>query len=419
MLHAGYENCLKIVTLLVPNFSATIERKSILVKAIQHWDSEEMILCLSDMFESFEFAFELSLEMNRFELTRFFIENSGIDLNKPLSNRHLNAFQFACSVGNFPIVKYLVNQRKISIVDDEQRSWTGALNVAILNGHFEVVEFVLRKGRKQNLKMTGIQIKKLKSFVEKEYDNLTLFKILVEYGKVDLRKDIFFHGILARAYDTELIRYLIDHGADVNGVRFGSTAMSLSCACGNLEALNLLIERGAKADIGEKYPLFSASQLDIIQCLVEKANVDLNVRNYLGQTILHLISKVEIFQYLIGKGANPNLKDDDGDSVLHAVCQSRASESLKLLKFLIEEMKMNPKNRNYRGDTPVHVARRERNYAAIEYFMQKFPKSSKWKNYQGKVPKDVEGSDSYYKGFTRRLSRWKIFKFHFRSFFSR
>lgn len=59
---------------------------------------------------------------------------------------------------------------------------------------------------------------------------------------------------------------------------------------------------------------------ELVKHLLENGNQNLNTRDKLGRTLLHYSacrSKVEIVQLLLEKGANPYLKDKNGNTPLH------------------------------------------------------------------------------------------------------
>ena len=50
---------------------------------------------------------------------------------------------------------------------------------------------------------------------------------------------------------------------------------------------------------------------------------------------------------------DPNVKNKDGDTPLHAACRNERSEQVKLL---VRDERCNPHEKNSRGDTALHVA---------------------------------------------------------------
>ena len=54
---------------------------------------------------------------------------------------------------------------------------------------------------------------------------------------------------------------------------------------------------------------------------------------------------------------DPNAKNNDGDTPLHAACRSGSSKQVKLL---VRDERCNPHEKNSRGDTALHIACRRR-----------------------------------------------------------
>lgn len=85
----------------------------------------------------------------------------------------------------------------------------------------------------------------------------------------------------------EMVRLLLDHGADVNATDSdGETALYLAALEGNTEVANLLLEKGANVNARDKNgvtvlprlcSLNSNDYLDMIKLLLEKG-VDVNIR---------------------------------------------------------------------------------------------------------------------------------------------
>ena len=71
---------------------------------------------------------------------------------------------------------------------------------------------------------------------------------------------------------------------------------------------------------------------EITKYLILKG-ADLNIQNGQGETILHMVlsESEEITKYLIEKGADVNVKNRNGETVLHRAIQNNHYEIVKLL----------------------------------------------------------------------------------------
>ena len=99
---------------------------------------------------------------------------------------------------------------------------------------------------------------------------------------------------------TEIVKILLEHGANVNAVLLEevihNTPLHKAAQYGHLEIMKLLLENGAdiNANIEGYTPLFFAA--------------------------MHGTS-MEVIEYLLKCGANPNLTDDSGNTLLHQICE--------------------------------------------------------------------------------------------------
>jgi len=146
-------------------------------------------------------------------------------------------------------------------------------------------------------------------------------------------------------------------GVDVNAQSSGGwTPLFTAINKQNLEMVKLLIEHGANVnykmkDVGHN-ALFIASQQNnkgIIQLLLEKG-LDINQQNKFGETPLFWATNwvdsqrkdhIEIVKFLIKNGANVNIENNSGDSVLSQICKIpyfvvTDPRKLALIKVLLE-----------------------------------------------------------------------------------
>ena len=88
---------------------------------------------------------------------------------------------------------------------------------------------------------------------------------------------------------------------------------------------------------------------------------ELNELNESFQTPLHFVfnkvdndtSRLELIKYLVGKNADVNLKDNNGNTPLHLACLNNAD--IEIIKYLFENgSDLNSKDNN--GNTPLHLA---------------------------------------------------------------
>ncbi|XP_018569762.1 uncharacterized protein LOC108909819 [Anoplophora glabripennis] len=126
----------------------------------------------------------------------------------------------------------------------------------------------------------------------------------------------------------DTVRYLVEHGTGVNVKdNDGKTSLHLAAEYGRLDIVKYLIAQGAHLNDGTndgKTVLHLAAKhqkWDAVKCLVEHG-VNINVKDYDGNTILHLAAdcdKLDVVKYVVEHGANINVRANDGSAALHLV----------------------------------------------------------------------------------------------------
>jgi ankyrin repeat protein len=136
----------------------------------------------------------------------------------------------------------------------------------------------------------------------------------------------------------EVVRMLLDHGANVNGHMEGTTpALSLACACGHMETVQMLLDHGADVNArDEKFgtALGIATYYDheeVVKTLLDQgADVNTHVGNHGSAVRLACRSfsghiNQGLVQLLLDNGADPNPLEGEQDN---AIC---AAEVVKML----------------------------------------------------------------------------------------
>jgi ankyrin repeat protein len=196
-------------------------------------------------------------------------------------------------------------------------------------------------------------------------------------------------AMLTRRMD--IIRLLIDSGADVNFNNDDETPLVFAVGIGNVEIAALLLEKGASLKEPEKNkektgplalaifsmhdamikllvkkgidlrcegsdmpPLFAAAyreNIKMIDFLLSKG-VDINIKDDQGKNILNgsVVISPAIRRYLISKGANINQTDSDGDAEMFIAAENG---NIPMLKYLISQ-KANLNIRDKEGKTALH-----------------------------------------------------------------
>ena len=142
----------------------------------------------------------------------------------------------------------------------------------------------------------------------------------------------------------DLVRYLVERGADINGIGYGdNTPLMAAANQGNPQAVKLLLNVGADPNLASpvtgETPLHASTahayqegMLDCVRLLLSaganpnvKAKAGMPTDRYyrdtrlVGETPLHLAAAYgdeAMIRCLLGAGADPSVRDDRGDSAL-------------------------------------------------------------------------------------------------------
>jgi ankyrin repeat protein len=130
--------------------------------------------------------------------------------------------------------------------------------------------------------------------------------------------------------------FLLDHGANVNlADKKGETALMRATVAGRTHLAELLLAKGADIDARDKRGWtalmwgcrFPKGSEDVLDLLIKKG-ADLNARSVSGSTALYRAafgakeygSGVKLMESLLKRGADPNIADKGGKTLLMALC---------------------------------------------------------------------------------------------------
>ena len=144
----------------------------------------------------------------------------------------------------------------------------------------------------------------------------------------------------------DLINFLLEHGADVNSTTKNgySALLGTSMSTGvNFDVVDTLIKHGAdvnaKSFVQQWSPLLLASanafpEESVIKRLVE-AGARIDDSNVYGETPLWFLAQfadVDLVEYLLKNGANPNLKTQDGSFIINMAASVTGARHVERLK---------------------------------------------------------------------------------------
>jgi len=141
--------------------------------------------------------------------------------------------------------------------------------------------------------------------------------------------------------ELESAKYLLKKGADINEVdKSGNTVLNTITVWNRIDLATFLIENGAdvnKSDNLGNTPLYEAcvhSSLEMVKLLLD-SGADVNFTNTYGQSPLMVCNNIKVADLLIENGANEDLEDIDGETVMsYAVNNNEFTFYLSLPPFL-------------------------------------------------------------------------------------
>ncbi|UCE40399.1 MAG: ankyrin repeat domain-containing protein [Candidatus Aminicenantes bacterium] len=179
----------------------------------------------------------------------------------------------------------------------------------------------------------------------------------------------------AQTGQIEIVKYLLEKGADVNLNRGGATALHMAALYGGkTELITLLLEAGA--DINAKTgdgvtPLNLAvigKQKDIAELLLDKGG-EMNLENQNFTQLLYISASCgikRIADIALKKEVDFLFRTGNGDTMLHAASEGGMSELARLLL----SKGVNMEAANIYGQTPLHIAARGGYKNIVELFLK-------------------------------------------------
>ncbi|WZP00119.1 ankyrin repeat domain-containing protein [Isosphaeraceae bacterium EP7] len=204
----------------------------------------------------------LAARLGYLEMINLLIDRgANVEAMDDLANRPLRA---AASYGQLESVRLLLDRgADIDATDGNSRS---ALTNAVFEGHREVAEFLRSRGARVGIvESVSLKDEALLEEALKEQDELgwiddrvnaiqtfagslwsaKIVQHLLDHGPINL-DDPWHMAAAAMTGDREILRMLLDRGADVNADHFDMTPLDWAIREGHDEAAAFLEERGAK-----------------------------------------------------------------------------------------------------------------------------------------------------------------------------
>lgn len=225
------------------------------------------------------------------------------------------------------------------------------LEYAVIGGTDELIDWLLKEGADPT-----IYTDEWLSLIDlaASYGHLDTIKILMnnEICKKEFQND---NSLIAAAINgfPDVVKYLVEQGKDINGVRdfhdgrgptMGFTALRAAVQENEIKTVKLLCEMGANVNAEGRYdtPLYSAAaegHLEIVKILISYG-ADVNKAMEYGTTPLQIAcncEQYEVAKYLLEHGADPTVVDNDGVTCLQSARHGGGNR--KLENLILDAMK--------------------------------------------------------------------------------
>ncbi|XP_051481070.1 CARD- and ANK-domain containing inflammasome adapter protein-like [Apus apus] len=311
------------------------------------------------------------------------------ELEKTLKDNDINAqnsssetlLHVAAANGHLTIMEYLITKgAKIDVKDKKGRT---ALHRAAEKGHSDAVKVLLRHGA--YLYSLDTESKTPLNLAAQNNHTHVLKMLLKEEARSHRNQHNFLH-MAALKDESGLANMLLKAGASTDGKdERGQTALSYAVSQGSENTAKVLLEAGGSVDSNVVERAFNSNHPNILKILLEYSRdlpsdikesalfravqqnlhglvaalidrgTDINAYNEMQYTPLLLAcerGKAESAEVLIEKGANFGIKTPASDTALHVAVQAGAASITNLL--LHKGMDVN--STNEADETPLHVA---------------------------------------------------------------
>ncbi len=178
---------------------------------------------------------------------------------------------------------------------------------------------------------------------------------------------------------------------------FGLSSLHYASLGGHEEAVELLLEHGAKLNITSKQgltPLFVAARAgrtEIVEILSELNGINLEGGDALAHSPLSIAvmnGHLRIVVRLLQSGADPHAKNNDGMLPLHIAAQRGHGEVVVALLRVLKKRKGNIDERDKLGNTPLHYATKTGRKELVRELLQAGANSS-LRNRKNETAQDI------------------------------
>ncbi|XP_067669900.1 ankyrin repeat domain-containing protein 50-like [Haliotis asinina] len=260
------------------------------------------------------------------EMVELVISQGMVDINN-LGQYGMTPAMMAAGCQYIEVLKFLVEKEAdLSLTDNDSNN---ILHLACIGGHLEVVKFVLSlnivdihtKGQHQQTPIRMVDIRK----------HRPVFDLLVSKGadlsQVDDKGENILHVACLEGH-LDLVKDIVTNDrVDVNSRgRYGRTPVMKAAEKGHMDVLNLLISKGGDVTLTDEndnnilHVACIGGHVEMVKHIVAAKVADIDSRGQYGRTPVLMAAgagHMVVVETLVRDGADMNLRDDDGNNILH------------------------------------------------------------------------------------------------------
>ena len=231
------------------------------------------------------------------------------------------------------VLRILARRRHVNLNHREFGDGETFLIEAIRAGQPEIVDILLKHGANPHLReIPGPEEEEEEEEEKTDGDTPLEAALALEENWAEMVQLLIKHGLnlsqqqsaLHAATSIEMLRFLLDHGAPINGRdAHGATYLEVLVSDGYDESemeekAHLLLERGANVNIPDNDGATALSRCDSLELanLLIEHGANVNTADKRGMTPLHLAaadeSRIDLAELMIAKGADVNARNNDG-----------------------------------------------------------------------------------------------------------
>ncbi|XP_071111196.1 serine/threonine-protein phosphatase 6 regulatory ankyrin repeat subunit B-like [Haliotis cracherodii] len=263
-----------------------------------------------------------------------------------VDTNHQNMLHLACLGGHVEMVKYMLSQ---NIADINSRDIYGRTPLMNAAGHRDVFELLVKKRGDASL--------------------------------VDMYGDNVLH-LASRRGHVKVVEYVLSNNiVDVNSRGgYGRTPLMVAAGAGHTNVFDLLVDRGGNAsavdDRGSNILHVACfyGKVKMVMRIISQNIVEINSRGVFGRTPLLIASakgNIELFDFLVSKGGNVSVVDENNDTILHTAC---LEEHVEMVKHILSQYVVDVNARNKYGMTAAMTAKNGNNTESYVLLMKRMGK---------------------------------------------